>query len=129
MTIRARTNTLVFPTVFTFTNAINGIAIESKSKSEEEAERKENVNIEAVINTDNVQNETRKRKISENICSKSNPLFGLIISISVSSSSFTSFSSKDNLSQQLQFILPHFSHTHSHGSLSQFEQGQTHGSL
>jgi hypothetical protein len=45
MTIRARTNTLVFPTVFTFTNA------------------------EAVINTDNVQNETRKRKISENICS------------------------------------------------------------
>jgi hypothetical protein len=81
---------------------------ESKSKSEEEAERKENVNIEAVINTDNVQNETR-------------------ISISVSSSSFTSFSSKDNLSQQLQFILPHFSHTHSHGSLSQFEQGQTHG--
>jgi hypothetical protein len=27
MTIRARTNTLVFPTVFTFTNAINGIAI------------------------------------------------------------------------------------------------------
>jgi hypothetical protein len=47
----------------------------------------------------------------------------------VSSSSFTSFSSKDNLSQQLQFILPHFSHTHSHGSLSQFEQGQTHGSL
>jgi hypothetical protein len=39
---------------------------ESKSKSEEEAERKENVNIEAVINTDNVQNETRKRKISEN---------------------------------------------------------------
>jgi hypothetical protein len=41
---------------------------ESKSKSEEEAERKESVNIEAVINTDNVQNETRKRKISENIC-------------------------------------------------------------
>jgi hypothetical protein len=26
-------------------------------------------------------------------------------------------------------VLPHFSHTHSHGSLSQFEQGQTHGSL
>jgi hypothetical protein len=37
---------------------------ENKSKSEEEAERKESVNIEAVINTDNVQNETRKRKIS-----------------------------------------------------------------
>jgi hypothetical protein len=33
------------------------------------AERKESVNNEAVINTDNVQNETRKRKISENICS------------------------------------------------------------
>jgi hypothetical protein len=47
---------------------------ESKSKSEEEAERKENVNIEAVINTDNVQNETRKRKISENICFITNTL-------------------------------------------------------
>lgn len=44
---------------------------ESKSKSEEEVEGKENVNIEAVLNADSVQNETRKRKIafSENICS------------------------------------------------------------
>jgi hypothetical protein len=37
--------------------------------------------------------------------------------------------SKSKSEEEAEFIPPHFSHTHSHGSLSQFEQGQTHGSL
>ena len=51
-------------------NETNGNS-ESKDKSQVEVEGKENeVNIEAVINTDNVQNETTKRKIAfaENLC-------------------------------------------------------------
>jgi hypothetical protein len=39
MTIRARTNTLVFPTVFTFTNAINGNEVNDDEDTEIEIMR------------------------------------------------------------------------------------------